>query len=330
MPEERRTMDFVAIDFETANHSPSSACQLAAVVVRKGKIAEEHCWLIRPPRSYFAPQNIQIHGIRLQDVTGAPTMAGVWKELQPLIDSQIIVAHNARFDIGVLSASLDARSVECPDLDFTCTRLLAKRAWPGKARYGLKPLGDSLGIQFQHHDALEDARCCANICLAIAATAESTNMDELEENLRIHRGSLRSQKITSPRFYGGAPSMRAAGMADRYGFPTKASARASRLDADSVLIASARKKPLDGRHITLIGALGGMSRDESIEFVQSLGAVVDETPCEQTDFLIACQITVEEARAELDKLKTTQCRPRVLSQRQFRALLPAGKSTTNW
>ncbi|HBE71332.1 MAG TPA: hypothetical protein DDW52_24565 [Planctomycetaceae bacterium] len=124
--------------------------------------------------------------------------------------------------------------------------------------------------------------------------------------------------------------MRAAGMADRYGFPTKASARASRLDADSVLIASARKKPLDGRHITILGALGGMTRDESIEFIESLGAIVDETPCGQTDFLIACQITVEDARAELDKLPTTEHRPRVLSQRQFRALLPAGKSATNW
>ena len=68
-------MDFVAIDFETANYRPHSACQLAAVVVQGSRITAEHCWLIRPPRNYFAPRHIAIHGIRASDVEHSPTMA---------------------------------------------------------------------------------------------------------------------------------------------------------------------------------------------------------------------------------------------------------------
>ncbi|MCA9182065.1 MAG: exonuclease, partial [Planctomycetales bacterium] len=71
-------MDVIAIDFETANNHASSACQLAAVVVRDSQIVSEHSWLIRPPRMFFSPRNIEIHGIRPEAVREAPTMEQVW------------------------------------------------------------------------------------------------------------------------------------------------------------------------------------------------------------------------------------------------------------
>ncbi len=47
---------FVAIDFETANNRPNSACQLGLVVVENWQIVHEAEWLIRPPRLFFSPQ----------------------------------------------------------------------------------------------------------------------------------------------------------------------------------------------------------------------------------------------------------------------------------
>ena len=45
--------DFAAIDFETANHHPTSACSIGIVVVRDGVIADEFSHLIKPEPFYF-------------------------------------------------------------------------------------------------------------------------------------------------------------------------------------------------------------------------------------------------------------------------------------
>jgi len=53
--------DFVAIDFETADHGADSACAVGLVRVRDGRIAEQVTQLIRPPRQQFA--FTWVHGI---------------------------------------------------------------------------------------------------------------------------------------------------------------------------------------------------------------------------------------------------------------------------
>ncbi len=195
-------MDFVAIDFETANSRADSACQLAAVRVERGEIVDHRKWMIKPKRNYFAPRNISIHGIRPEHVTGAPNMEQLWPEFQQFIDGHVLVAHNAAFDIGVLVASLASHDIACPFLEFSCTRAIARRAWPGRSRYGLKPLGTWLGIQFQHHDALEDAMCCARIALAAAKTVSAESFVHFEKELRLSRGKYSLGRISGPRAIG--------------------------------------------------------------------------------------------------------------------------------
>jgi len=181
-------MDFTAIDFETANQRRDSACQLAAVVVRGGQIVDRQMWLIRPKPFYFSPRNIDVHGIRPEAVAQKPEFGELWKDIGPYVQADCLVAHNAPFDIGVLTGCLNAHDVTVPSLHFTCTRLIARAAWPGQSGYGLKRIADWLGIQFRHHDALEDSVACARILLAAAATAGATTLDQLEEKLSLSRG----------------------------------------------------------------------------------------------------------------------------------------------
>ena len=63
-------LDFTAIDFETANSSPASACSVGLVRVRDGRIVATAGWLIRPPAGHdeFQEWNTKIHGIRAHDV----------------------------------------------------------------------------------------------------------------------------------------------------------------------------------------------------------------------------------------------------------------------
>ena len=94
-------ISFVAIDFETANHSRDSACALVLAAVRRGRIEVTRSFLIRPPDSQFV--FTWIHGLRWEDVCASPTFGELWPILQAWIDNaEFIAAHNAPFDSGVL------------------------------------------------------------------------------------------------------------------------------------------------------------------------------------------------------------------------------------
>lgn len=58
-------MDFIAMDFETANRKRASACSLALVVVQQNKVVDSFYTLINPQMQFDA-QNIHIHGITLK------------------------------------------------------------------------------------------------------------------------------------------------------------------------------------------------------------------------------------------------------------------------
>jgi DNA polymerase III subunit epsilon len=340
-------MRFVAIDFETANHQADSACQLAAVVVRDAQIVEQRSWLIRPPRMYFSARNIAIHGIRPKDVQNAPTMEEVWGELQPLLDGEVLVAHNARFDLGVLVSSLSAFDVACPDLEFTCTRSLARGAWPGRPGYGLKPLGVWLGVDFKHHDALEDARCCALIALAVAKSCAECDLPGVENSLGIRRGTYRQGQLTSPRTIGrkrtasDIPTGRTA--TDRWGFPLKNAAAKIAVDPNTVVSAAAGQLPFAHRKFVFLGPLRGLSMGDTRRLAETLGATCQSTITAETDYVIACGSTLDDAKQIVCEALATTSMPastdststesnsrgiRLLSERQFLALLPGGKAST--
>ncbi|QDV82001.1 exonuclease domain-containing protein [Planctomycetes bacterium TBK1r] len=180
--------NFTAIDFETANRRRDSACQLAAVVVRDGQMVREKMWMIRPDPFFFSPGNIRIHGISPADVQHEPTFGELWGEIAAFLADDCLIAHNAPFDIGVLIGCLQRHQCDIPDLRFSCTRLIARQTWPDRRRFGLKPLSDWLGVEFKHHDALEDSRACAKVLLAAGIARAAESIEDLEQKLRIERG----------------------------------------------------------------------------------------------------------------------------------------------
>ncbi len=137
-------MNFVAMDFETANHQPYSACSLALVMVKNSRIVDEFYTLIQPETPFFW-RNVQIHGIHQEDVRNAPKFPEVWQTIQPYFQkNRLVVAHNAAFD----------------------TKVLARRLFPEFPNHRLNTVCENLNIQLDHHhDALEDSRACAEILL---------------------------------------------------------------------------------------------------------------------------------------------------------------------
>ena len=182
-------MDFTAIDFETATRRSDSACQLGAVRVRDGQIVDSRMWMIRPRPLVFSPGNIGVHGITPGRVADEPEFGELWDDIRDTLGDDVILAHNAAFDLNVLFGCLTTHRREIPEIEYSCTRAIARAAWPDRPRYGLRPLSDWLGVRFRHHDALEDSVACAKIALAAAVDHDAETLPRLETKLRLCRGS---------------------------------------------------------------------------------------------------------------------------------------------
>jgi DNA polymerase-3 subunit epsilon len=162
---------FVAIDFETADHGPDSACAVGVVRVEALKIVARETLLIRPPR----PQILftWVHGITWPMVKDAPVFKDVWTKVSPLLDgATFLAAHNAPFDRKVLSTCCEKAQLTAPGLPFVCTVQLARRRWAMKPA-NLPAVCRRLGIGLIHHNAASDAEACARIVIAAALASDS-------------------------------------------------------------------------------------------------------------------------------------------------------------
>ncbi|MBK8980687.1 MAG: exonuclease [Planctomycetes bacterium] len=154
-------MTFAAIDFETADRRPASACAVGAVRVVDGVVVSGLRRLIRPPESRFP--FARIHGIRAEDVASAGAFTEAWRETERLIAAaDFVCAHNLAFELRVLHACCDRAGISPPRLRYVCTLQLA-RSLCGWNHSRLDRACRKLGITLQHHDPLSDATASAAI-----------------------------------------------------------------------------------------------------------------------------------------------------------------------
>jgi len=155
---------FVAIDFETANYRPDSACSIGLVVVKGHRIVRREHFLIRPTDRQFV--FTYLHGIAWENVRDAPTFAELWPTLRETIaDADFLAAHNASFDRRVLYSCCETHHLATPTRPFVCTVRLARAVWsvyPTK----LPDVCRHLNIPLKHHQADSDAEACARIVIA--------------------------------------------------------------------------------------------------------------------------------------------------------------------
>ena len=157
-------LKLVAIDFETANHDPGSACAVAVALIENRQITATRDWLIRPPTPEFV--FTYVHGIDWKDVAGQPEFGTVWDEMAPLVsDADYFVAHNAPFDRNVLTHCCRNAGRPPPAAPFLCTVRLARDAW-GIYPTKLPDVCRKLRIPLNHHNARSDATACARIAIA--------------------------------------------------------------------------------------------------------------------------------------------------------------------
>lgn len=258
-------MDFVAIDFETANEKRNSACSIGLTIVKNNKIVEEKYFLIKPCEMRFEPMNIWIHGIRPEDVEKEKTFDKIWDEIRDYIDGNLVIAHNASFDVSVLRKTLDYYNIPYPEFQYACTVVMAKNYYKNLPNHKLGTVSEALGFEFSHHHAGEDAKACANILLNICKDLEINSVEELSDKLALRIGAV-------------------------YENGYKPSGRMGECRYLSDLKLKEKKKEgkisLKCKNVVFTGPLSSMSRAEAIGNVIRCGGVVSSSVSKKTNYLI--------------------------------------------
>lgn len=184
-------MRFAALDVETANPDMSSICQIGIVHFEDGEPIETWSSLV-DPQDYFDDVNVSIHGIEKKDVRGAPIFKQISAEINRRVVGQVVAIHTA-FDRNAITQAASRHGTLPPECFWLNTASVARRAWPEVAQrgYGLAPLAVKLGIEFEHHDAAEDARA-AGMVLVRAMTEMGLDlagwMDRVKRPINLSQG----------------------------------------------------------------------------------------------------------------------------------------------
>lgn len=150
--------DYCLIDIETTGLDASidDAIEVAILRVRENKVIAEY-------ESLIYTKNIlgifieELTGIRQKEIDSAPLPSIVWKEVKEFINNDILMAHNANFDINFIYDEMEENNIEPISNDYIDTLRLARRAFPTLKNHKLKTLVKELKLSdFKIHRAKAD------------------------------------------------------------------------------------------------------------------------------------------------------------------------------
>ncbi|WP_074040811.1 exonuclease domain-containing protein [Dermacoccus nishinomiyaensis] len=263
-------LNFVAIDFETANSYRGSPCSVGLVRFRDGQPVGHAHLLIQPPAAaaHFDAFNTQLHGISAETVRDQPSWAERLNDIVEFIGDDIVVSHNASFDIGVIRYACAADGIAWPRIDFFCT-LVAARRHLRLPSYRLPFVLDAYGAELNdHHHALADAEAAGRVATLMAADAGATSIPGLAESVGTVIGHMSADQFTG-----------SVSIATARGGSAALSLPDANPDADP-------SGYLYGRTVVFTGALMSMTRQMAWDAVAHAGGQPAPTTTKKTNVLV--------------------------------------------
>ncbi|MFD1019160.1 exonuclease domain-containing protein [Thalassobacillus hwangdonensis] len=262
-------MNFLALDFETANSSRGSVCSIGIVEYENGQLKNEYYRLVKPKRNYFSSFNINVHGITPEDVADAPEFDELWEsDIKKMLEGRLVVAHNAQFDMGVLRAVLDQYGMSYPMLAYNCTVNISKKTWHLPS-YNLKTVANHIGFRFSHHHALEDAKASAEILMNAKHALAASDEKDLIEKTGTTNGMMFDSGYEPARLNKRKPARK----------PHASVYVAASKDFD-------RSHPFYGTSVVFSGKLEKMKREDAIQRVVDVGANWTPTIESTTNYVV--------------------------------------------
>ena len=271
---------FIAIDYETANSDPRSACALGVSIVEKGKVVETFESFIRPPKEFseFDPLYVMIHGITSSQIKDAPTFDYLWEKLEKFNSVYRVpfVCHYSGFDIRVTEALLKHYTLSFQEIQFYDTCTIARKLWPQLVNHKLNTLSKYFKIELNHHNASSDAQACALIALKQIEELGKNSLLEVAENYGYKLGVLASSGVKT------MSDFKNYGSTKYKAYDPKAASSKDVVPNREVNLGS----DLFAKSIVFTGELTFMSRKEAIQRAVNNGATVGSGVSKKTNYLV--------------------------------------------
>jgi DNA polymerase III epsilon subunit family exonuclease len=166
----RKHDEFVAFDIETTGLSAKNGdriIEIGAVKIKNGRVIDVFHSLINPEVK-LPYMTTELTGITDEDVKNSPKLREVLPEFKAFAEGLVLVAHNAKFDIGFIQhygAFIDIEFNE-PYID---TVQMSRYLLTDLASHKLNCVAERLKVkQNCHHRGDDDARVCGEIFIKLS------------------------------------------------------------------------------------------------------------------------------------------------------------------
>ena len=172
--------EFVAFDLETTGLSSvrDAITEIGAVILRGGEVVDTFQSFVNPKRR-LDPKNIELTGITDAMLVDAPEIAQALPEFLKFCAGRPMVAHNADFDVGFLTAACEKLNIPF-EPTYIDTLVLSQNLMPQLSKHKLDIVADALSLpKFNHHRASDDALTCGYLYLRFAKMMEEKGVADL-------------------------------------------------------------------------------------------------------------------------------------------------------
>lgn len=156
---------YIAFDVETPNCANDRMSAIGITVIEDGAIVDDFYSLVNP-EARFDYFNVQLTGITPEMTAKAPAFPELWAQIEPVMSSGVLIAHNAPFDMSVLAKCLSTYGIGWQSFArYACTCVMGRACYPELGNHKLNTLCDYLELNLDHHNAGSDSRACGELLL---------------------------------------------------------------------------------------------------------------------------------------------------------------------
>ena len=189
---------FIVFDVETTGLYPEMGdrvCEIGAMKLIGERVIDEFWTMVDPGRP-ISPGAFRINRITPEMLEGAPGMAQIMPRFLRFVGDGVLVAYNAKFDLGFLNSELSILGYEPFRGNVIDVMMLAKRLMPYAGGFSLQNVAGLLGIRSgRGHRALEDVRVTVELFLRFMGILRGRGLKSLEELLSFQTYDPSEEKV---------------------------------------------------------------------------------------------------------------------------------------
>lgn len=174
--------EYVAFDLETTGLSAQNdtIIEFGAVIMKNGEVLERFESFVNPGCS-LEPRIVDLTGITDAMLKTAPKLTEVLPKFLTFCGDRPLVAHNADFDIGFITAACERLQIPFAPT-YIDTLILAQNLLPKLSKHKLNIVADYLGLpEFNHHRAGDDAIICGLMFWRFAKMLQEQGISQVQQ-----------------------------------------------------------------------------------------------------------------------------------------------------